>query len=236
MAALTNKQAEGGPSDSGAFNAKRIAMGLAAVAAIGLLLWGLSRIQFDAPSAPKRQVVKITLPDTPPPPPPKPEEKKPEPKEEDKPMQQMEQKPIEAPPQQEQSLKMEGAAGDGPSAFSSGSVSKDYQDGAVTTGNGGTNSDRAKYQFYVSSIKQLLKDALERNLQTDEKRVTVTFALWIGADGHIQKFELSPVGDEHTQADVQAAFERATRDTSFPPPGDTPQPMRMRMTLLPPAS
>lgn len=207
---------------------------------VGAVGWGLSHIKLDSGSGgPKRQTVKISLPDTPPPPPPpKQEEKKPEPKEDNKPAPQMEQKQMEAPPQQAaQSLKMEGAAGDGPSMFSSGTVAKDYAGGAANTGAGtGTGSDRAKYQFYVTSMKQLLKDALERNLRTEEKRVTVTFSLWIGADGRISRFELMPIGNDQTQAEVQAAFEQASRDTRFPAPGDTPQPLRLRMTLLPPAS
>ena len=111
---------------------KRILIGAAVVAVLALIAWGLSHINLGSGHAgPKRQTVKITLPDSPPPPPPKQEEKKPEPKEDNKPTQQMEQKPIEAPPQPAQSLKMEGAAGDGPSAFSAGSVNKDYTSGQV---------------------------------------------------------------------------------------------------------
>ena len=217
---------------------KRIAIGLTVVAVLALLFWGVSQIKLSSRGAPKRQTVKIMLPDTPPPPPPKQEEKKPEPKEENKPTPQMEQKQIEAPPQPSQTLKMEGAAGDGASAFSSGSVGKDYQGGQVSTGPaGGTNSDRAKYQFYVTSMKQQLKDAIERNLQTEEKRVAVTFSLWIDSDGRIKKYELAPLGNERAQADVEAAFERASRDTKLPPPAaDMVQPLRLRMTLLPPAS
>ena len=217
---------------------KKIAIGAFVLVVLALLVWGVSKMKLDTGSAPKRQTVKITLPDTPPPPPPKQEEKKPEPKEENKPAPQMEQKQVEvAPPQPAQSLKMEGAAGDGPSAFSSGSVGKEYSGGTVSTGGGtGTGSDRAKYQFYVTSTKQLLKDALERNLHTEAKRVTVTFSLWIKPDGRIGKYELEPMDSEQTHADVMAAFDHASQDTKFPAPGDTPQPLRLRMTLLPPAS
>lgn len=219
--------------------AKRVAIGVAVIAAFALLFWGIGQIKLSGGAAPKRQTVKIMLPDTPPPPPPpKQEEKKPEPKEEAKPTPQVEQKPIEAPPQPAQALKMEGAAGDGPSAFASGNVSKDYEKGQAITGPaGGTASDRAKYQFYVTSMKQMLKDALERNLQTDEKRVTVTFSLWIDADGHIKRYEFSPLANDKAQAEVQAAFDKAARDTKLPPPAaDMAQPLRLRMTLLPPAS
>lgn len=223
--------------DNGKDGVRKAGLAVLVVGIVALAFWGVSQIKLDKGHAPKRQTVKITLPDTPPPPPPKQEEKKPEPKEDNKPAPQMEQKQIEAPPQVAQTLKMEGTAGDGPSAFSSGSVGKEYSGGAVATGPaGGTGSDRAKYQFYVSSTKQLLKDALERHLQTDEKRVTVTFSLWIAADGRIAKYQIEPTGNERTQADLQTAFEQASQDTKFPVPGDTPQPLRLRMTLLPPAS
>jgi protein TonB len=235
MATVANKY----PMDSGDDSLlKRIVIGVVVIAVLGLAGWGISRIKLSSGGAPKRQTVKIMLPDTPPPPPPKQEEKKPEPKEENKPTQQMEQKQVEAPPQPSQALKMEGAAGDGPSAFSSGSVSKDYEKGIANTGpGGGTNSDRAKYQFYVTSMKQQLKDAIERNLQTEEKRITVTFSLWIDSDGRIKKYELAPLGNDRAKADVEAAFDKASRDAKLPPPAaDMAQPLRLRMTLLPPAS
>ncbi|MGC4061279.1 MAG: hypothetical protein QM749_10715 [Aquabacterium sp.] len=235
MATLANKT-HMSKDDDALF--KRIVIGVAVVAVLALAAWGISRIKLSSGGAPKRQTVKIMLPDTPPPPPPpKQEEKKPEPKEENKPTPQMVQKQVEAPPQPSQALKMEGTAGDGPSAFSSGSVSKDFLGGPATTGPVGTGSDRAKYQFYVTSMKQLLKDAIERNLQTEEKRVTVTFSLWVDSDGRIKKYELEPLANERAQADVMAAFDKASRDARLPPPAaDMAQPLRLRMTLLPPAS
>ena len=216
----------------------RIALVLGLVAVMALIWWGFSQIKFETKS-PKRQMVKITLPDAPPPPPPKVEEKKPEPKQEDKPQPQMESKPMDTPEKPAESLKMEGAAGNGPSAFSAGSVNQDYNGGKVVSGGtttGGNGLDRAKYQFYVNSAKQALKDALERQLQTDEKRITVTFSLWIAADGRVSRFELTPTGNDRADTDVRTAFDKATQDLKLPAPADTPQPLRLRMTLLPPAS
>lgn len=240
MTTMVQTSAMAAPSDEGDSVLKKVMWAIAALAVLALLGWGISKIKLSGGEAgPKRQTVKITLPDAPPPPPPpKQEDKRPEPKEDNKPAPQMEQKQVEAPAQQPaQSLKMEGAAGDGPSAFSSGSVGKEYSGGAVNSGpSTGTGSDRAKYQFYVTSMKQLLKDSLERNLHTEEKRITVTFSLWIAADGRVSKYELAPIGNDQTQAEVQAAFDQAAKDTKFPAPGDTPQPLRLRMTLLPPAS
>jgi protein TonB len=208
------------------------------VAALALLAWGLSRISLDAPHKPRQQTVKITLPDTPPPPPPKQDDKRPEPKEDNKPAPQMEQKQVEAPPQAAAALKMEGAAGDGPSAFSAGSVGKEYSGGNVVSGGtpGGTGSDRAKYQFYVNSAKQLLKDEIERHLQSDQKQVVVTFSLWVKPDGSVDRYELSPTGNARADDELQTAFSQMAKGARLPPPRDTPQPLRMRMTLLPIAS
>ena len=212
-----------------------IALGLLV---LGLIGWGLSRIHLGEGHAPKRQTVKISLPDTPPPPPPpKQEEKRPPPKEESKPTPQMEPKPEQAPPAPAQSLKMEGAAGDGPSAFSSGSVSQDYKGGQVVSGNGGpagVASDRAKYQFYVNSVKQMLKDELERHLQGEQHQLVVAFALWVKPDGGIERYELLD-GSDRVDDSVRAAFNQLVRNAHLPPPKDTPQPLRMRMTLLPPS-
>lgn len=219
---------------------KRALLSGAVVLVLALAVWGLSQIKLGGGHAgPKRQTVKITLPDTPPPPPPKQEERKPEPKEDNKPAPQMEQKPIEAPPQPSQSLKMEGAAGDGPSAFSAGSVNKDYTNGQVNTGPGGgagTSSDRAKYQFYVNSAKQMLKDEIERNLQSEQKQVIVSFTLWVKPDGSVDRYELSSTGNERADQDIKAAFVQMAKAARLPPPRDTPQPLRLRMTLLPIAS
>lgn len=216
--------------------AKRVLIGVVVLSVLALLGWAVSQIKLGGgTSGTKRQTVKITLPDSPPPPPPKQEEKKPEPKEENKPAQQMEQKPIEAPPQPAQSLKMEGAAGDGPSVFSAGNVNKDYTNGQVNTGQGGTgtSSDRAKYQFYVNSTKQLLKDEIERHLQTDQKQVVLSFALWVKPDGGVDRYELSPTGNERADEDIKAAFVQMAKAARLPPPRDTPQPLRLRLTLLP---
>jgi len=141
---------------------------VAASLLLGLAVWWAAK--HIKPDAPKRQVAKISiLPDTPPPPPPPPkEEKKPEPlKDEPKQVMREEQiKPAEAPKPAE-ALKMEGAAGDGPSAFAAGSVAKDYAGGAPMTGGNsgpaGTASDRAQERFYANSARQQVRHGIEQN-------------------------------------------------------------------------
>ncbi|HEX4509104.1 MAG TPA: hypothetical protein VH328_03465, partial [Burkholderiaceae bacterium] len=94
---------------------------------IALLIFGLRHLVAESRS-PIRQVTKIALlPDTPPPPPPPKIEKKEEPRLA-KPTPQQEIKPKDQPPENAP-LKMEGAAGAGPSAFQSGAVTQDYRGG-----------------------------------------------------------------------------------------------------------
>ena len=91
---------------------------------IGLIGWGIKSLMGGKSDKPRKAPVVTLLPDKPPPPPPPPkEEKKPEPKEEKKDVK-IEQ-PKEAPqPAQNEPLKMEGAAGDGESAFGAGTVGR----------------------------------------------------------------------------------------------------------------
>lgn len=215
------------------------------VAAVCLLLglavwWAVKSIK---PEGPKRQVAKISiLPDTPPPPPPPPkEEKKPEPpKEEPKQVMREEQlKQVEAPKPAE-SIKMEGAAGDGPSAFAAGSVAKDYAGGTPTTGASGpagTPADRAQERFYANTARQLLQGEIERHLKGDAEALTATFAIWLDKDGAIQRFELSPSGNDGNDTALRAALDETRRQFKLPPPPALAlsQPMRFRLSVRPQA-
>lgn len=185
-----------------------------------------------AAKGPRTQTVKIAvLPDTPPPPPPK-EEKKPEPKPpENKPQPQDQPKPVEAPPEPQQ-LKMEGAAGDGPSAFAAGSVNSDYKGGAVMTGgSGGTLSDKLAANSFGNAARRELNDYLNRdqNLRRggDYK---LPVSLWVRADGSIERFQLDEVSGN---TDVDARLRQALaqfRGFRNPPPAGVPQPIRLQVT------
>jgi periplasmic protein TonB len=217
------------------------------IVAAGCLLLGLGiwwAVKGIKTEAPKRQVAKISiLPDTPPPPPPPPkEEKKPEPpKEEPKQVMREEQiKQAEAPKPAE-AIKMEGAAGDGPSAFAAGSVAKDYAGGTPTTGSSagpaGTAADRAQERFYANSARQLLQSEIERHLKADAEQLTATFAIWLDKDGGIQRFELSPSGNDGDDSALRNALDETRRQLKLPPPPALAlsQPMRFRLSVRPQA-
>jgi hypothetical protein len=217
-------------------------LGLAA-AFVGLGLavwWGVSHLKTDAP---RRQVAKISLlPDTPPPPPPPKEEKKPEPpKEEPKQVVREEQlKQAEAPKPANEPIKMEGAAGDGPSAFAAGSVNRDYAGGTPGTGASGpagTAADRAQERFYANNARQLLQGEIERHLKADADTLTATFSIWLAGDGAIQRFELSPSGNDANDAALRTALDETRRQFKMPPPPALAlaQPLRFRLSVRPQA-
>lgn len=221
-------------------------MHLKLIAAAGFLLLGLAAwwgIKHMKPEAPRRQVAKISiLPDTPPPPPPPPkEEKKPEPpKEEPKQVIREEQvKQVEAPKPAEP-LKMEGAAGDGPSAFAAGNVAREYAGGTAGTGSGGTAgsaADRAQERFYANTARQLLQGEIERHLKADAEQLTATFSIWLEKDGAIQRFELSPSGNDANDTALRAALDETRRQFKLPPPPALAlsQPLRFRLSVRPQA-
>ncbi len=202
--------------------------------------WGLKHMKAEAP---RRQVAKITiLPDTPPPPPPPPkEEKKPEPPKEElkQVMREEAPKPVEAPKPAE-AIKMEGAAGDGPSAFAAGSVNRDYAGGTPVTGSGGpagSAADRAQERFYANTARQLLQAEIEKYLKADAEQLTATFAIWLDKDGAIQRFELSPSGNDGNDFALRAALDETRRQFKLPPPPALAlsQPMRFRLSVRPQA-
>ena len=204
-------------------------------ALFGFIAWGL-RTLIESPSAPRRQVAKISiLPDTPPPPPPPKEEKKPEPpKEEPKQMVREEQPKPDVPKAADAPIKMEGATGDGPSAFDSGKVSKEYDGGTPITGASGpagTVADRAQERFYANSAKQLLRDEIEKHLKPEAGEVVASFAVWIEPDGRILKIDLTPGANPAVDTDLRAALEETSRLLHLPSPSGLAQPLRFRMTM-----
>jgi protein TonB len=215
---------------------RRVATALALVGlVVGLTV--LARTFVSKPDAPRRQVAKITiLPDTPPPPPPPREEPKKEPPKEQLRPQPEVPKPQQAPPEAPQPLKMEGPAGDGPSAFQAGPVTQDYQGGppvlaGASAPGGAMASDRAQERFYANSARQMLRDEIERHLRQEAGELTATFALWVEPDGRIRRYEVTPSGVNANDVEMNLALDGAARALRLPPPGTLAQPMRFRLTV-----
>lgn len=218
---------------------QRLALGVVIALLIGAAIWGL-RHWADQSSAPKRQVARIAiLPDTPPPPPPPPpkERKEEVPKAEAKPLAQPDNTPKPPPAPANEPLKMEGAAGNGPSAFQAGSVAQDYKGGTPqiggTAASAVTATDRAAERLYAGSVRQMLRDEIEKQLSPDAGELTAAFALWIAGDGRITRWEFdgaAPV-EPARQGALKLALDRSADQLRLPAPPAVAQPMRFRLTV-----
>lgn len=211
--------------------AATVAVVVALLAALALAVWGVRHLIGDA-KPPARQVSRIAiLPDTPPPPPPPKVEQKVEPKPEARPQPQQEAPKVVAPPAPAP-LKMEGPAGDGPSAFSAGPVTHDYAGGPVVSGGtGGGGVDRAQERLYANTVRQLLRDELERQLGADAGEVSAQLAVWVAADGRITRWEWSDAGAARA-GELDSAMQRTAGALRLPAPvGGAATAMRFRLTL-----
>jgi protein TonB len=187
---------------------QRMALVFGMLFAACAMVWGAMNLMHTS-SSPKRQVARITiLPDIPPPPPP-PEEARPPPKEVV--AHEMNIPKPETPPAPAQ-LKMEGQAGEGPSAFASGDVKQDYIGGDI--GNG------SRYSAYVSRLEQRVQTELTRHkLHVSNVRVFV----WLAPDGTIKRYSVEG-GDAGDERAVRAALEGLTRMDEAPL-ADMPMPV-----------
>lgn len=217
----------------------RVAL-LALVLALAGGLWWLVK-DLGGPPAPKRQVARIALlPDQPPPPPPP--QEKPPPREEPKEVVRQEQvKEADAPKPANEPLKMEGAAGDGPSAFAAGPVRNEYSGGPPQIGPAASAAavrDRAQERLYVNSARQMLRDAIERHFRSEVDEASAEFSLWLQPDGSIRRVALQPSGDARLDGELQAALDETARQLRLPPPPirlGGGEPMRFRLTVKPQA-
>lgn len=206
---------------------RRAAIAVGLLALIALVYWAATNLKGSS-STGKRQTVKIAvLPDTPPPPPPPKVEKPPEPeKQEPKPQPQQEQPKVQQATPEPQQLKMDGPAGDGPSAFAAGQVSSEYKGGEIGTGNGGVN--RLQFALFTSQLQKHIQASLARNngIKLGDYRVNVK--VWLTPSGELRVELASSSGDDKTDEALKQAL------AQIPPIGDVPsnlpQPARIRIT------
>lgn len=201
-----------------------VLVGLLVLAAIGYALKGL----MAGGEPQKKTITKISLKDLPPPPPPPPPKEQPKEQPKDAPKEIKEQpqpKPVEAPPAEQ--LKMEGAAGDGPSPFAAGAVNNEYKGGEVKT-IGKPNG--SQFAWYAGIVKSQIEDALAKDKKLTEGQYKLQVSVWLKPDGRVDKVEWvkSNAGD-----DIEALIKAALTDMPAmrePPPADMPQPIRLRIT------
>jgi protein TonB len=185
-------------------------------------------------SAATQKAPKISLiPTTPPPPPPPPkEEKKPEPPKEQKEVKMEQAPPKEAPPAPpSQELKMEGAAGDGPSAFGAGKVTREDLSNLGAKGGGAPLATGMFNPFnnYATALKGELQRYLARNKDLRQRAYRLDIHLWVGRDGNVTRQELvGSSGDTELDDLVRQAIS-SMGAFSQGPPERMPQPIRLRL-------
>lgn len=202
---------------------KILVISLLGLIVLGLIGWGVMSLMGGKSGKPRKPPVVTLLPDKPPPPPPPPkEEKKPEPKEEKKDAKVEPPKEQVPQPAQNEPLKMEGAAGDGNSAFGSGTVGREYTGGAI----GGT----AQQGVYAGRLQRHLQEQLGRNRKLKESDYRVTLRVWLRRDGSVEKTELA-------QSTGSASLDELLKEALLQvgamreaPPENMPQPIRIRVT------
>ncbi len=135
--------------------------------------------------------------------------------------------PREPMPQaQNEPLKMEGAAGDGPSPFAAGSVSKEYV--------GGTVGGRLGHSLFTDRLQRYLSGELNRNRKLRESDYRVVVKLWLSRGGAIERAELAQstgnaaLGNGLDELLHQALMEAKSMPEA--PPENMPQPIRIRVT------
>lgn len=203
--------------DEGAGWGGKLALLGALMVLAGLIYWAVTSFHSGS-SGPKRQTVKIAvLPDTPPPPPPPVVEKKPEPEiKEQKPQpQQEEQKPLDKAPEPEP-IKMDGEAGNGPSPFEKGNVTKDYKDGIPNTDPGG-GGNRMQEALFGRRLQKHIQLALARDKSIKLGDYRVKVSVWLDERGVIQRVQLdAPTGDDKIDQALRDSFARLPTISDMP--------------------
>jgi protein TonB len=141
--------------------------------------------------------------------------------------------PKEPTPQaQNEPLKMEGAAGDGPSAFAAGTVNKEYSGGTIGGGAGGgvIGVNRMQQGLFTDRLQRHLQEELNRNRKLRETDYRVSLRLWLARNGTVQRAELAQsTGNVDVDALLQQALLQvaALREAL---PDNLQQPIRIRVT------
>jgi len=189
---------------------------------LGLLAYGARALMNEAAAPKRHQVQQISLvrPPLPPPPPPQEERPKEEVKQEIK---QPEQKDDSPPADAPLGLDANGTSGSDGFGLAARPGGRE-----LALGDKGTGDGRG-FLFYANQLQAQLQDELnqQKKLRGSDYRATV--AVWIGADGRVQRVDLTgSTGDPDTDQLLRATIADARRLKA--PPENMPQPVRLRIT------
>jgi protein TonB len=209
---------------------------VATLGAMVLSAWfvmGLAK-KDSAKKAPKITLMTPLAPPPPPPPPPK-FEKKPDPPKEQKEMKVEQPVPKQDSPPPSPELKMDGPAGNGPSAFGAGKITSEDLSKVGIGKPGGTGSGEKTGMFnpytnFVNLAKGEVQRYLGKNGGLRRKRYVVELHLWVTPVGAISRYELlGGTGDSDTDEVIGQAL-AALPGFSQPLPANMPQPIRLRVS------
>lgn len=207
--------------------ATRILILVLVLAVLAGIAYGIKKLFSGGPTQKKQITTVKLLPDTPPPPPPPPPKEPPKetPKEQPKEAPKApEPKPVEAPPAE--TLKMEGAAGDGPSPFQAGAVNNEYKGGEVSTKIGG-KKNMAAFAWFTSKIDGQVKKVLATDPELAKAKYQIEVKVYLNANGDIERAELlDSSGNPETDALLRKVLAR------IPPLGDkAPEDMPRKVVI-----
>jgi protein TonB len=210
-------------------NSKKYAtMAVVVLVVFSLIGWGLYSLlggkKGAKPKAPKISLIP-TAPPPPPPPPPKLEKKPPEPPKDQKEIKIDQPVPKVEAPAPSPELKMDGPAGNGPSAFASGAITSEDLS-KIGNGKGPLGNP---FNVYAGVLRTDLQRTLSKHSDLRRRVYRVEIHLWINPDGSIKRSELvGGTGDESTDAAIREALKNAPSFTEGPP-ANMPQPVRLRI-------
>jgi protein TonB len=193
-----------------------------------VLMVDLVRDILEAPEdAPHRGPQQITLLTPPPPPPPRIEEKPPEPKIEEE-VELEEPDPLDDLPEQ--------VADDAPAGSDLG---VDAEGGAAGDsfgligrkgGRGLLDGAGDPFRYYASQLQRQIEDALLEQDAARRLAYTIAVNIWVNSDGTILRAELVNGTGSRKADEILVETIRGLQKLSHVPPGDMPQPIRMRIS------
>jgi len=214
-----------------AISRRNVGLIAAGAAVLALMAWGVYSFVSKIDDKPRKPPKISLMPSTPPPPPPPPkEEKKPEPPKDLNKPPPMEQ-PKMAPAAPSADLKMDGPAGDGPSAFSAGKITnEDLSNAGKGPAGGGGGGAFNPFNYYANLIKGELQRQLTRNKELREMAYKAEVQVWVNRDGSVSRFDvIKGTGDAELDAMLKKAIAASTA-FSAGPPEKMPQPIRLRIS------
>lgn len=204
---------------------------LALVAAIvaALLLAGCEKSE-QKKKAPKITLLTPAAPPPPPPPPPK-YEKKPDPPKEQKEMKVDQQVEKKVEQQAAPELKMDGPAGNGPSAFGAGAITSEdlSKVGSGKAGSAEKTGMFNPFNNYATALKGELQRYLGKNNALRRRRYSLDVHVWVDGAGQIKRYELIGSSNDGETDDAIRAAIAALPGFSQAPPASMPQPVRLRI-------